>query len=70
MKSMERDHEGLRIEQRFLDMNRQIGELTRIVKALTEKMSNTKEGKNQDVLNSETSTRSDRIILLKRCPIA
>ena len=57
MRSLERDHERLRIEQRFLDMNRQIGTLTSIVKALTEKMSNSKEGNSQDVLNSEMSTR-------------
>ena len=59
MRSIERDHERLRIEQRFIDMNRQTGELTSIVKALTEKISNSKEGNNQDVLNTETSTRSD-----------
>ena len=28
MRSLERDHERLRIQQIFLDMNRQIGELT------------------------------------------
>ena len=39
--------------------NRQIVELTSIVKALTEKISNSKEGNNQDVLNTEASTRSD-----------
>ena len=38
MRSMERDHERLRIEQRFIDMNRQTGELTSIVRALTEKI--------------------------------
>ena len=59
MRSWERDHENYRIEQRFMEMNRQIGELTSIVRALTEKISNSKEGNNQDVLNSETSTRSD-----------
>ena len=31
---MERDHEKLRIEQRFRDMNKQIGELTSIERAL------------------------------------
>ena len=59
MRSLERDHDRLRIEQRFLDMNRQIGELTIIVKVLTEKISTSKEGNNQNVLNSDTSTRSD-----------
>ena len=39
-------------------MNRHIGELTRIVRALTEKISTSKEGNHHDVLNSETSTRS------------
>ena len=41
----ERDHERLRIEQGFNDMNRQIGELTSLVRALTEKIasSNRKE---------------------------
>ena len=38
MRSSERDHERLRIEQRFIDMNRQIGEMTSIVRALTEKI--------------------------------
>ena len=39
-------------------MKRQIGELTSIVKDLTEKTSNSKKGNNQDVLNSETLTSS------------
>ena len=59
MRSQKKDHERLRMEQKFLDMNRQIGKLTTIVKALTEKISNSKEGNNQDVLNSDTSTHSD-----------
>ena len=59
MRSQEKDHERLRMEQKFLDMNRQIGKLTTIVKALTDKISNSKEGNNQDVLNSDTSTHSD-----------
>ena len=64
-----RDHERLRIEQRFTDMNKQIGELTIIVRALTEKISTSKEGNHQDVLNSETSTRSDNfpMSLAKSC---
>ena len=44
MRSMERDYEKLRTEQRFIDMNRQIGKLSSIVRALTEKMSTSKEG--------------------------
>ena len=59
MRSMERDHERLRIEQRFIDMNRQIGELISSVRALTQKISTSKEGNHQVVLSSETSTRSD-----------
>ena len=59
IRSQERDHERLRIEQRFIDMNWEIGELTSIVKALAKKISNGKEGNNQDVLNPETSSRSD-----------
>ena len=61
IRSLEKDHERLRIEQRFLDINIQIGELTSIAKALTEKISNSKEGNNQGVINSETSTRSDSL---------
>ena len=60
MRSLERDHERIRLEQRFLDLNRQMGELSSIVKAVTEKLSNSKEGNVQDVLNSETLTRSDK----------
>ena len=58
MRSMERDQVGLRLQQRFIDMNRQIGELTSIVRALTEKITTCKEGNHKDVLN-DTSTRSD-----------
>ena len=60
---MERDHEMLRIEQKFIDMNRQIRELTSTVRALTEKITTSKEGNHQDVLNSETSTRSDSVTI-------
>ena len=59
MRSLERDHESLGLEQKFIDRNRQIGELPSFVKALTEKISNSKEGINQVVLNTETSTGSD-----------
>ena len=48
-----------RMEQRFLDTNRQIGELTRIMRAHTEKTSNGKEENGQNVRNIETSLRSD-----------
>ena len=40
MRSQERDHENHRIEQRFMDRNRQIGELNSVVRAFTEKISN------------------------------
>ena len=59
MREIERDHENHRFEQRFLEMNRQIGELISIVKALTDRLSNSREENNRDVLNSETSARSD-----------
>ena len=59
VRSIERDHEKHRIEQRFLEMNRQIGELTSIVRALTDKLAKSREENGRDVLNSETSTRSD-----------
>ena len=49
-------------------MNRQIGQLTSTVKARTEKMSNSKEGNDEDVLNSETSTRSDNSTLVEQGP--
>ena len=58
--AMERDHEKHKIEQRFIEMNRQIEELTSIVRALTDKITNSREENGRDVLNSETSTRSDR----------
>ena len=59
MREVERDHEKHRIEQRFMEMNRQISELTSIVRALTDKMSNSREENYRDVHNSETSVRSD-----------
>ena len=42
-------------------MNRQIGELASMVKALTANMLDSKEGNHQDVLNSETSPRFDMV---------
>ena len=63
MREIERDHEKHRIEQRFMEMNRQISELTSIVRALTDKMSNSREENYRDVHNSETSVRSDRDVL-------
>ena len=61
MTSMERDHEKLSIKQSLIGLSRQIGDLTSIVRALTEKSSSSKEGNHQDVLNSET--RSDTYYL-------
>ena len=61
MREIEWDHENHRFEQRSLEMNRQIGELTSIVKALTDRLSNSREENNRDVLNSETSARSDMV---------
>ena len=60
MREIERDHEKHRIEQRFMEMNRQISELTSIVRALTDKMSNSREENYRDAHNSETSVRSDK----------
>ena len=39
----ERDHEEIKIIQRFMDVNREIGELTIMVRAVTEKISNNRE---------------------------
>ena len=61
MREIERDHENHRFEQRILEMNRQIGEFTSIVKALTDRLSNSREENYRDVLNSETSARSDMV---------
>ena len=61
MREIERDHENHKFEQRFLEMNRQFGELTSIVRALTDRLSNSREENNRDVLNSETSARSDMV---------
>ena len=59
MRSQERDHERSRIEQRFLDMNRQIGELTSMVRALTEKVTNSREENDPNVRNFRTLVHSD-----------
>ena len=44
-----------------MEMNRQISGLTSIVRALTDKMSNSREENYRDVHNSETSVRSDMV---------
>ena len=59
MRSQKRDHERLRIEQSFLEVNKQIGELTSMVKVLTEKVTNSAEENDQNVHNFGTSMRSD-----------
>ena len=64
MREVERDHEKHRIEQRFMEMNRQISELTSIVRALTDKMSNSREENYRDAHNSETSVRSDSYLTI------
>ena len=61
MRSLERDHKSLTKEQRFLDMNRQIREVTSIVKALTEKMTNYREENDQNDHNFRMSPRSDMV---------
>ena len=43
MRSQERDYKRFRIEQRFLEMKRQIGELTSMVRASTRKVTNSRE---------------------------
>ena len=49
--TQERDHERVGIEQRFMDMDSQIGELTSMGKSLTEKISSSnREGSGQNVL--------------------
>ena len=53
-----RNYDRNRIEQKFSDMNRQIGELINIVQGLTEKVSsNNREGNGLDVLSNEPNTR-------------
>ena len=63
MRSLERKHENYRIEQKFLEINKQIGELTSMVKPLTK---NDKQlgRERQNVRNMGTSLHSDRYIFL------
>ena len=42
-------------------MNRQIEELTKMVKAFSEKLTNSREESDQNVKNIETSLRSDKL---------
>ena len=63
MAECERDHGRVRIEQRFNDLNRQIGELTTLVLTLTETLySGNREGNGSDVQRSETAGHSDNTI--------
>ena len=57
----ESDHEKIRIEQRFFDMNRQIGGLTSMVKTFTETMTDIREENGQNVQTIETLRRSDNM---------
>ena len=59
VRSQERDHERSRIEQRFMEMNKQIGELTSMVRALTEKVANSREESDPNVRNFRTLPHSD-----------
>ena len=61
MRSQERDHERSRIEQRFLEMTKQIGELTSMVRALTEKVANSREESDPNVRNFRTLPHSDMV---------
>ena len=58
LRSQEKDHERSRIEQRFLEMNMQIGELTSMVRALTEKVTNSWEEGDHNVRNFRTLPHS------------
>ena len=60
MRSQERDHERSRIEHRFLEKNKQIGELTSMVRALTEKVTNSGEDNDPNVQSFRTFLHSDR----------
>ena len=52
--------EGNPIDQRFHEMNRQIGELTDLVLALTQQISsNPREGDGLNVVTTSTNSRSD-----------
>ena len=54
------DFENNNIERRFLDMSRQIGELTNILLSLTERLSsNGRERNGLNTLLSEPNSRSD-----------
>ena len=61
--STERSSEQRTIDQRFIEMNRQINDLTGLVLALTEKItSNVGEGNGINSVSDKNGTRSDRMI--------
>ena len=60
VRSQERDHERSRIEQRFLKKNKQIGELTSMVRALTEKVTNSREENDPNVHSFRAFPHSER----------
>ena len=64
MRSQERDHERSRIEQRFLEMNKTIGELTSMVRALTEKVTNSREESDPNIRNFRTLPHSPPYCLI------
>ena len=56
----EKDHERVRIERRFNEMSRQIGELTTLVRTLTEKTSSSiREGNGNNSPRSRLTSHSD-----------
>ena len=59
LRQQERDHERSRIEQRFLEINKQIGELISMVRALTEKVANSREENDPNVRYFRTLPHSD-----------
>ena len=63
MRSQERDHKRSRIKQRFLEMNKQNGELTSMVGGLTEKVANSREESDPNVRNFRTLPHSDRLLI-------
>ena len=64
LRSQERDHERSRIEQRFWEMNRQIGVLTSIFRPITEKVTNSWEESDPNVRNIRTLPHSDMAFCL------
>ena len=60
------DHESIRIEDRFMDVSCQIGELTSLARALTEKISSSnRDESGQNFHDDKTSSCSDNTVLLE-----